>query len=140
MSEPSEAPVLRGSCLCGRVRYELRGSPLGMYYCHCATCRKATGSAFATNVIARADDLTIVAGADALAAFESSPRKHRHFCSTCGSPIYSRGEKTWDVVSIRCGTLDDDPGLRPAVHAYVASQAPWYEIGDDLPQKPESFA
>ena len=55
------------------------------------------------------------------------------------APLWKRN-RTWDVVSIRCGTLDDDPGLRPAVHAYVASQAPWYEIGDDLPQKPESFA
>jgi hypothetical protein len=42
-----------------------------MYYCHCGTCRKASGSSFATNVAVRTEDLVIVAGREALAAFES---------------------------------------------------------------------
>jgi hypothetical protein len=45
-----------------------------------------------------------------------------------------------DIVSVRCGTLDGDPGMRPAIHGYVAEQAPWYEIKDGLPQHPEKFA
>lgn len=132
--------MLRGSCNCGKVRYELRGTPLGMYYCHCGTCRKATGSSLATNVFMATADFVLVSGRDVLTAFESSPSKHRYFCSACGSPIYSQAEKTRDMVSVRCGTLDDDPQLRPATHIYVASKAPWYEIRDDLPQHPESFA
>jgi hypothetical protein len=132
--------MLHGSCLCGKVRYEIRGEPLIMYYCHCGTCRKATGSAFATNIALRTEDLQIVAGREALASFESSPNKRRYFCSGCGSPIYSHGEATRGIVSVRCGTLDDDPAVRPAVHGYVASKASWYDIHDDLPQKPENFA
>ncbi len=128
--------MLRGSCLCGTVRYELRGEPLLMYYCHCGTCRKATGTAFATNMLVPAELFAVTAGQDALSAYESSPRKHRHFCSRCGSPIYSRAEATSHVVSVRCGTLDDDGGRRPAVHSWVADKAPWFEIGDDLPQAP----
>jgi hypothetical protein len=132
--------MLHGSCLCGKIKYEIRGEPLIMYYCHCGTCRKATGSAFATNIAVRTEDLQIVAGRDALGAFESSPNKHRYFCSACGSPIYSHGEATRGIVSVRCGTLDEDPGVRPKVHGYVASKAPWHEIRDDLPQTPENFA
>jgi hypothetical protein len=131
--------MLRGSCLCGTVRYEVRGTPLAMYYCHCGTCQKATGSSFATNIVVAATDLEIVSGRDRLTAFESSPRKHRHFCSACGSPIYSQAEQTRDVVSVRCGTLDDDPGLRPTAHIYVASKTPWYNIADELPQNPAGF-
>lgn len=131
--------MLRGACLCGTVRYEIRGAPWTMYYCHCGTCRKATGSSFATNLIVAADDFVVVAGADALTAYESSPQKHRYFCRACGSPIYSRGEATKAIVSVRAGTVEGDPGLRPSVHAYVASKAPWLDICDDLPQKPESF-
>jgi len=132
--------MLHGSCLCGKIKYEIHGEPLIMYYCHCGTCRKATGSTFATNIAVRTEDLRIVAGRDSLAAFESSPSKHRYFCSGCGSPIYSHGEATKHIVSVRCGTLDDDPGVRPAVHGYVASKAAWYEIRDDLPRTPENFA
>ncbi len=131
-----DADALRGSCLCGAVRYEVRGTPWAMYHCHCATCRKATGTAFATNVLVAADDFAVVAGRDALAAYESSPGKRRHFCARCGSPIYSRADATAHVVSVRCGTLDDDPRLRPSVHTWVASKAPWYDIHDDVPQTP----
>jgi hypothetical protein len=111
-----------------------------MYYCHCGTCRKASGSSFATNLLVSADDFVVVAGRDALAAYESSPQKHRHFCSRCASPIYSQAEQTRHVVSVRAGTLDGDPGTRPFAHAYVASKAPWYEICDQVPQKPGAFA
>src|SRR4051812_8987621 len=88
-----EATMLRGSCLCGAVRYEIHGDPMMMYYCHCGTCQKATGTAFATNVLVGADDFVIAAGGESLASFESSPAKRRHFCATCGSPIYSQAEQ-----------------------------------------------
>jgi hypothetical protein len=128
-----------GSCLCGAVRYEIRGDPALMYHCHCGTCRKANGSSFATNLIVPADDFVVTAGRERLTAFESSPAKHRFFCSACGSPIYSHAAATQHIVSVRCGTLDGDPGVRPAVHAYVATRAPWFEITDAIPQKPASF-
>jgi hypothetical protein len=107
-----------------------------MYHCHCGQCRKANGSSLATNLIVSADDFVVVSGRESLAAFESSPRKNRYFCSRCGSPIYSQAERTRPIVSVRCGTLDSDPGLRPSVHAFAASKAPWYEICDPVPQIP----
>ena len=110
-----------------------------MYHCHCAQCRHASGSTFATNIIAQADQLRIVAGAEAMSAYESSPRKRRHFCSRCGSPLYSHSETLAAFVSVRAGTLDGDPGVRPSSHIYVASRAPWYDICDDLPQKAEGL-
>lgn len=131
--------MLTGSCLCGAVRYEIRGEPLVMYVCHCGTCRKATGTAFATNLLVRGDDFAVVAGEDRLAAFESSPQKRRHFCGGCGSPIYSRADATKDVVSVRAGTLDTPPAQRPSMHTWVRDKAPWWEIRDDVPQLPEGL-
>ncbi len=126
--------MLTGSCLCGKVQYEIRGEPRWMYQCHCGKCRAGTGASFATNVIVDADRFSIIAGEDSLARWESSPQKFRYFCSGCGSPIYSHGEKTRQIVSVRSGTLRQDPGLRVAYHAFVASKAPWVEIRDDRPQ------
>ena len=128
--------MLRGSCLCGSIRYEIRGDLLGMYHCHCETCRKASGASFATNIAVPAESFAVVEGEELLTAYESSPKKHRRFCSRCGSPIYSFGESTKFMVSVRSGTLDDDPVLRPTAHGYVASKAAWTEITDALPQKP----
>lgn len=101
---------------------------------------QGTGSTFATNLIMSAEDFVIVLGRDLLSAYESSPAKHRYFCSGCGSPIYSQAEKTKHIVSVRCGALEVDPIIRPSVHAYVASKAPWYKIYDELLQAPEAFA
>jgi hypothetical protein len=126
--------------MCRKVKYELRGPPKVVYYCHCGKCRKQSGSAFATNVVVAAQDLVFTAGADAIASWVSSPGKRRYFCSGCGSPLYSHGERTKHIVSVRCGTLDSDLPIRPSVHAFVAHKAAWDEIDDDLPQYPEYFA
>ena len=126
--------MLSGACMCGTIQYEIAGKPRFMYQCHCGKCRAATGASFATNMIVDTDKLKITAGQDRLSAYESSPGKFRHFCSNCGSPIYSHGEQTKQIVSVRCGTLRQDPGMRVAYHAFAASKAPWVEIGDDLPQ------
>jgi hypothetical protein len=66
MTPVGESEVLQGTCLCGKVRYEIRGPPQLMYYCHCRMCRKATGTSFATNMLVRAEDFAIVAGQEAV--------------------------------------------------------------------------
>jgi hypothetical protein len=131
--------VLKGSCMCGKVRYELRGPLRVAYYCHCGKCRKQSGSSFATNVIVLKEHLVFTAGEASISRWNSSPGKHRYFCSGCGSPLYSYGE-TKPYVSVRAGTLDGELPLPPSVHAFVASKANWIEIKDDLPQHPEYFA
>ena len=126
--------MLNGSCMCARIRYRITAGPRFMYRCYCGKCRAGSGAAFVTNMIVDTDSFEIVAGKDSVTAFESSPGKHRYFCASCGSPLYSHGEKTKHVVAVRCGTLKEDPGLRVAYHAFVGSKAPWVDIHDDRPQ------
>lgn len=127
--------MLTGRCLCGALRYQIAAAPLAMYHCHCGQCRRATGSSFATNIVVKSESFELTAGADALASFESSAGKRRYFCSRCGSPIFSASEATPQIRSVRSGTLDADPGLRPSAHIWVGSKSPWFEICDDLPRK-----
>jgi hypothetical protein len=129
--------ILQGSCLCGKVRYEVRGPPQLMYYCHCRMCRKATGTSFATNMLLRAEDFAIIAGQEAVKPYRSSQDESRHFCSECGSPLYSEAGHRPGILSIRCGLLDGDPGIRPAHHLYVDFKAPWFDIHDGLPEYSE---
>lgn len=48
--------MLRGSCLCGGVRYEITGPLSGALNCHCSMCRKAHGAAFRSRARVRAAD------------------------------------------------------------------------------------
>jgi len=132
--------MLTGGCSCGGVRYQIDATPLVMYHCHCELCRRTNGASVATNILVPTGSFSVTKGASLLTAWESSPRKWRHFCSRCGSPIFSAAEATDAIRSVRCGTLDGDPGLRPSLHVYVAAKAPWTVIADGLPQKQAGMA
>ena len=129
--------MLRGSCLCGGVRYRIAGPLLDALNCHCSMCRKAQGAAFRSRARVRAADFTWLEGEHLVTFYESSPGNHRGFCRVCGSPILSKFDAYPAYYSLPLGALDDNPGIRPSRHVYVASKAPWFTITDDLPQLPE---
>jgi len=126
--------MIRGSCLCGGVRFELDGALGPVALCHCAMCRKASGTAFATNASVAREAFRLVAGADLVERYPSSPGRRRCFCRVCGSPLFAEADEMPDHVRIRLGLLDDDPHARPAYHWAVEFKAPWWEICDGLPQ------
>ncbi len=131
---------LTGSCLCGAVRFAIHGKLGPAANCHCGTCRKAQGGAFVSNAPVRRKYFELLAGADAITEYQSSPGKWRSFCRTCGSPVWSRRESDPDILRLRLGTIDGDPGRRPLAHIWVSEKAPWFEITDDLPQAPTDGA
>jgi len=126
--------VYEGGCLCGKLRFEIRGGIDSIVYCHCSLCRKAQGSAFATNGVVQRKDFHFVRGENQLTAFESSPGQHKLFCKHCGSPIVSTNEARPEELRIRLGTVDTPITERPQAHIFATSKAGWDHICDDLPQ------
>ncbi len=126
--------ALRGSCLCGGVRYEITGPLTGALNCHCSTCRKAHGAAFRSRARVEAADFRWLQGEDLVTYYESSPGNHRGFCRVCGTALLSRFDFDRSQYGIALGPLDDDPGLKPERHVFVGSKAPWHDITDDLPR------
>ena len=126
--------MLKGSCHCGAVTFTHEGEILRFSNCHCDDCRKVNGSAYSAAIVAKADGFRVTAGEDKLTAYESSPGKHRYFCSRCGSPIHTVMKARPGIVILRAGTMDGDPGVRPQMHIWVKGKAPWYDILDHLPQ------
>jgi hypothetical protein len=126
--------MLRGSCLCQGVAFEIDGAVIDLLYCHCTMCRKAHGSAFRARGKVRASEFHWTRGEELVRYFESSPGTHRGFCSVCGSNLVSRFDHNPKVLGLALGVLDDDPVHRPICHVYVASKAPWHQITDALPQ------
>ena len=129
--------MIKGSCHCGTVRFESTGDVLRFVQCHCDDCRKVNGSAFSAALVVKSDGFRITAGEDQLTAYESSPGKHRCFCSRCGSPVHTTLKAKPGIVILRAGTFDGDHGLRPQMHIWTKAKAPWHDILDNLPQHRE---
>jgi len=132
--------MIKGSCLCGGVRFEIaRVLPL-FEFCHCNRCRKATGSAFSAAVAVRPEDFHLVQGKELISSYEApilkAPPPYRIcFCSRCGSHVPPPDvDPASNWFKIDAGLLDDDPGVRPDRHIFTDLMAPWYEITDELPR------
>jgi hypothetical protein len=119
------------------VRFALHGKLGPAIYCHCESCRRASGAAFAANAPVRLRYVEWLAGREGITEYESTPGKFRAFCGRCGSPVYSRFVSDPEILRIRLGTLDGDPQRRAFAHFWVSDKAPWFEITDGLPQYPE---
>ena len=127
--------AIKGSCLCGAVRYEVTGSFKVIGHCHCSICRKSHGAAYATWGLIDPDQFRWTSGEEFVEGYRSSPGRTRCFCRKCGSPLASAHAGT--VHEVVLGSVDGDPGARPSEHIFVGSKAPWHEITDSLPQSRE---
>ena len=117
-----------GGCFCGAVRYELKGPPTRVTYCHCSKCRKWHGHVGAYSAVDRA----------AFALLEQrglkwhavSPEVLRGFCLECGSCLFF--DTLADPKMAFCaGTLDEPTGLQSKAHIYVGSCADYYQVSQD---------
>ena len=129
--------MLKGSCLCNAIQYEIHGELGPTMMCHCSKCRKANGSAYAVNAVVKTDEFHFVKGKEFVTEFESTPGVFRSFCKQCGSPLYSRRPSQPDLLRLRIGTLDTPVDVKPLAHIFVGSKASWDEIHDDIPQYEE---
>ena len=126
-----------GSCLCGAVKYTIEGGIDSIIHCHCSLCRKSSGTAYATNGFVQTDDFVIHKGQDNLTSFAFKPGRYRHFCTTCGSPIYSSNDDDPSRIRIRAGLIESDISERPIAHIFTASKANWDTVGDAVPSYDE---
>ena len=123
-----------GKCLCGQVQIIIRGEISDIIHCHCSLCRKNSGTAFATNGFIKSQDLEFVKGQSNLATYTFKPGRHRHFCTSCGCPIFSSNESDPARYRIRLGILDSDIEERPISHNFVSSKANWEDLDAKLPR------
>jgi len=126
--------MITGGCLCGGVRYEVDGSFLRASHCHCSRCRRHTGTSHSTQKRARREDFRLVAGEELISVYTPEGGAVKAFCTVCGSSLFGGQWPEGDEVTIRLGSVDGDPGIRPQFHTFVGSRAVWDEITDDLPQ------
>jgi len=130
--------ILRGSCLCDQIKYEVKEPFTVIHNCHCSRCRKARGAAHATNGFVPLDAVRFLEGEDLIVNFKLPGAKSfgQAFCSNCGSAV-PRINKEAKVVGVPLGPLDDMTDAKPKDHIFVGSMANWYSIEDDIVQLKE---
>ena len=126
--------VLRGSCLCGAVQYEVRKPYLRFAHCYCGRCRKATGSSHATNLYVEPGQFSWVSGEGTAKRFDlpSAQSFATTYCTACGGPVPHFTRSGREVV-IPAGTLDAVPDILPRANIFWGSRAPWSCSGEGLP-------
>lgn len=115
-----------GRCLCGAIRYRAEGAPLWAAFCHCESCRRATGAPTTAYAGFRRERFAWLEGEPAL--FPSSPGVIRSFCARCGTPLTYEGARWPDEVHVLIGTLDHPERMTPQGHAFAEERLPWLHL------------
>ena len=134
--------VYEGGCLCGAIRYRVRGNPVVSVACHCRFCQRRLGSAFAT--FAYFDEASV--------DFAGEPSEYEHrsdesghwlriqFCARCGTTVSHKAEGRPGQRAVALGTLDDPEAVRIERHVWLRSKRPWVSVPPEVASFPKGSA
>jgi len=132
-----------GGCACGEVRYRLTRAPLFVNCCHCRSCRRETGAAFALNALIETAAVEVLSGAPQAVDTPSESGKGQRIvrCRSCRVALWSHyGGAGAHLAFIRVGALDDPARFPPRIHIYTASKLPWVQLPPDVPSTPAFYS
>jgi hypothetical protein len=123
-----------GSCLCGEVRFEVLGDFEQFFLCHCARCRKDTGSAYAANLFSQDAQINWLSGQSVIRTYRvPSTRHEKSFCAACGSAVPGL-QMNGGLLVVPAGSLDTPIDIRPTAHISTGSRADWDQHLEEIPQ------
>lgn len=118
---------MNGSCKCGSVKF-VAGDPLQVVNCHCNLCRSINGSAFSSYVVTRLSEFKVETDNTALGAYAAGEHAIKHFCSTCGTPIYNNNAVKYPgLAMVHLGVLKEHDQMNPAMNIYCSSKLNWVD-------------
>jgi len=127
--------VHEGGCLCGGIRYRVKGDPLRAYVCHCTFCQRKSGSAFATIVWFEEENVELTG--DGLTTYEHRSDESNHLfrlgsCNRCGTTVTWTNENRPGVRMITVGTLDEPNWVKIERHIWTRSAQHWVVIPQNI--------
>jgi hypothetical protein len=123
--------MAKGSCLCGKVKYEASSLGPSITKCHCTICQKTSGSAYGDYTTAPIDGFKWTSGESLLEKYESSPGNFRNFCSVCGTHMPT-AHPSMGIYFVQPGTLDTQEPLVESAHMFLRSRAQWHNRREGL--------
>jgi hypothetical protein len=118
-------------CCCGDCAITVEGEPALNSLCHCASCKRRTGSAFGWSAYFPDDAIVSTRGALNVYAKDGADGYNRYFCARCGTTLYwkSFGFLPGDT-GIAGGCFVDDPLPEPQVSATDGGRCAWLGLPD----------
>lgn len=115
---------LTGAGTYGLIKYHAEADLRRIVNCHCNMCRKMNGSAFSSYaVIPR--KLLVMSGDDSLAQYQVAESARKHFCRSCGTPLFKTNEKYPGACMIYLGTLEGSASHLPSINIFSESILGW---------------
>ena len=105
--------TFKGGCLCGSVRFQATGTPRGVFWCHCQSCRRHSGAPVSVFVGFELQAYAVTKGE--ITKFKSSPGVQRGFCARCGSTLTCENERFPTEAHYHVGAFDRAAELKPSV-------------------------
>lgn len=117
--------LFKGRCLCGAVRFEAKGPPKWVLWCHCESCRRHSGAPASVFVSFGHDQVRMVEGE--IAKYNSSPGVERGFCARCGSTLTCSNEKLPNEVHFHIGAFERAAEFTPSGELFGNERMPWFK-------------
>lgn len=135
--------LITGSCLCGKVNYQVNEKPIAAGNCHCRTCQRAVGAAYLAALFIPYNALKITGIYKEYASLSVTGNSvHRGFCTECGSMLFARNSANDKIRPVNAATLTDPSIYQPTMDFWVADAQPWDYMNPNLEkfeQNPERF-
>jgi hypothetical protein len=129
------ATSIKGSCLCGSVRYECKAEPIMQGHCQCRDCQKESGTSHASFMVFPKAAVQISGPTkEYRSKADSGNTVSRCFCPNCGSQVYGGTSGFPDGVAITAATLDDPRLFKPQMVAYTMRGHAWDQLDPALPK------
>ena len=119
-------------CLCGSIALSAKGAPSWVGFCHCRSCRRATGGVLMAAAGFPRDAVKVERGQ--ISYYASSPGVRRGFCGTCGTALSYENERWPADIHLMVGALERPELLPPQFHIFAEEQLAWLHLADGLPR------
>ena len=121
---------MKGSCLCGTVKFKANVDKLKVYQCHCSLCRKQTGTASSTGSVIHSDNLEWLSGEDNISKWVKDTGFTSHFCKTCGSPVPNQFRGS-PYFWLPAGLIEGN-SIEVVTNIYVCDAAKWSQVSTNI--------
>jgi hypothetical protein len=126
-----------GQCLCGAVQFEIDGKISAFHICYCSRCRHSTGSAHASNIFTKPENISWLSGRDLIQRFELDTAKSwaKQFCKVCGSGV-PYVNRTGTFLVVPAGSLNENVQISPDDRFFCEDRSAWVDAIQDCPEFP----
>ena len=126
----SDDKSYRGACFCGAVEIRVSGEPVGMGYCHCASCRSWSAGPVNAFTLWKPGSVRVTRGAEQIGTYHKTEKSHRKWCKACGGHLFSE-HPAWGITDVYAATIPELP-FKPGIH--VNYQETVLRVRDGLPK------